>query len=83
MKLLNDPMIRKLIEVFDLEVPEQYILNIPEYELINNQIVIKKIELLDKDGKFIRFVNIKKVLPYLSKYYTVFGNRTTNTIKAN
>jgi uncharacterized ubiquitin-like protein YukD len=83
MKLLNDPMIRKLIEVFDLEVPEQYILRISEYELINNEIVIKKIQVLDKDGKFIRFVDIKKVLPYLSKYYTVFGNRTTNTIKAN
>jgi hypothetical protein len=83
MKLLNDPMIRKLIEVFDLEVPEQYILKISEYELINNEIVIKKIQVLDKDGKFVRFVDIKKVLPYLSKYYTVFGNRTTNTIKAN
>jgi len=83
MKLLNDPMIRKLIEVFDLEVPEQYILRISEYELINNEIVIKKIQVLDKDGKFVRFVDIKKVLPYLSKYYTVFGNRTTNTIKAN
>lgn len=83
MKLLNDPMIRKLIEVFDLETPDQYILNISDYELINNQIVIKKIELLDKDGKFVRFVDIKKVLPYLSKYYTIFGNRTTNTIKAN
>lgn len=83
MKLLNDPMIRKLIEVFDLETPDQYILNISDYELINNQIVIKKIEVLDKDGKFVRFVDIKKVLPYLSKYYTIFGNRTTNTIKAN
>jgi len=83
MKLLNDPMIRKLIEVFDLEVPEQYILKISEYELINNEILIKKIQVLDKDGKFVRFVDIKKVLPYLSKYYTVFGNRTTNTIKAN
>ena len=83
MKILNDPMIRKLIEVFDLEVPEQYILRISEYELINNEIVIKKIQVLDKDGKFVRFVDIKKVLPYLSKYYTVFGNRTTNTIKAN
>lgn len=83
MKLLNDPMIRKLIEVFDLETPDQYILNISDYQLINNQIVIKKIEVLDKDGKFVRFVDIKKVLPYLSKYYTIFGNRTTNTIKAN
>jgi hypothetical protein len=83
MKLLNDPMVRKLIEVFDLETPDQYILNISDYELINNQIVIKKIEVLDKDGKFVRFVDIKKVLPYLSKYYTIFGNRTTNTIKAN
>jgi hypothetical protein len=83
MKLLNDPMVRKLIEVFDLETPDQYILNISDYQLINNQIVIKKIEVLDKDGKFVRFVDIKKVLPYLSKYYTIFGNRTTNTIKAN
>lgn len=83
MKILNDPMILKLIETFDLNTPEESILKICDYEFINNKIVINKIEVLDKNGKILRFANLEKVMPYLSKYYTIFGDRTTNTIKVN
>lgn len=83
MKMLNDPMVLKLIETFDLKTPEESILKICDYEFINNKIVINKIEVLDKNGKILRFANLEKVMPYLSKYYTIFGDRTTNTIKVN
>jgi len=83
MKMLNDPMVMKLIETFDLKTPDECTLRICDYEFINNKILINKIQVLDKNGKILRFADLEKVVPYLSKYYTIFGDRTTNTIKVN
>jgi hypothetical protein len=83
MKILNDPMIAKLVETFDLETPEQLVLNVSNYEFIDGKIIINSIEVLDSNLKFIKFADLQKVTPHLNKYYTTFGNRTADTNKTN
>lgn len=83
MKILNDPMIRLLVDTFDLETPEQNILEICDYEYKDGAIVIKKIKVLDSDLNFIRFADLEKVTKYLSKYYCNFNDRATDTDEDN
>lgn len=83
MKILNDPMIAKLVETFDLETPEQLVLNVCDYEYVNGKIIINSIEVLDGNLKFIKFADLEKVMPHINKYYTTFGNRTADTNKTN
>jgi hypothetical protein len=44
------------------------------FEYINNEpkIIIDMIKLLDDNGKYIRFVKLKEVEPYLSQYPVTF-----------
>jgi len=83
MKMLNDPMILKLIETFDLEAPEQLVLNVCDYAYVDGKIIINSIQVLDSNLKFVKFADLEKVTPHLKKYYTTFGNRTADTIKTN
>ena len=83
MKLLNDPMVKLLIDKFDIETPPINVLEISKYELDGDCIKIKEIKVLDIDMNFVRFANINKVLPYLSSYYTVFNDRATDPVETN
>ena len=71
MNLPNNPNVQLLASTMGLDMPENY-LSISEYTFENGQIVINKIKLLDSKGKFIRFVDNKKVLDHLSKYVIKF-----------
>lgn len=83
MKMINDPMIKLLVDTFDLETPEQQVLEICDYEYNDGVIVIKKIKVLDSELNFVRFANLEKVTKYLSKYYCNFNDRTTDTGEDN
>ena len=83
MKMINDPMIKLLVDTFDLETPEQQVLEICEYEYKDGVIVIKKIKVLDSELNFVRFANLERVTNYLSKYYCNFNDRTTDTGEDN
>ena len=39
-----------------------------KYEMVNGNIQISMIKALDPEGKYIKFVKLDKVLPYLSKF---------------
>lgn len=71
MKLLDDKNVKTLIKVMDLDVPKAF-LEVSLYDFRDGKIEIKEIKVLDVRGKFIRFANIKKVLPYLSEYNVTF-----------
>lgn len=71
MKLLDDKNVKTLIKVMDLDVPKEF-LEVSRYDFRDGRIEIKEIKVLDVRGKFIRFANIKKVLPYLSEYNVTF-----------
>ncbi len=60
--------LNKFIKSFDLQ---QINLQISDYEVINNAIVIKEIKILDNEMQFVRFADINKVEPYL-KFSNVF-----------
>ena len=83
MKMINDPMIKLLVDTFDLETPDKQVLEICEYEYKDGVIVIKKIKVLDSELNFVRFANIEKVTKHLSKYYCNFNDRTTDTGEDN
>lgn len=83
MKMINDPMIKLLVDTFDLETPDQQVLEICDYEYSDGVIVIKKIKVLDSELNFVRFANLEKVTKYLSKYYCNFNDRTTDTGEDN
>ena len=74
MKMINDPMVKVLVDTFDLETPEQQVLEICDYEYKDGVILIKKIKVLDSELNFVRFANLEKVTKYLSKYYCNFND---------
>ena len=47
------------------------------FELINNEpkIIIEMIKALDKNGKYIKFVKLEKVIGYLSHYPITFKQK--------
>ena len=47
-------------------------LEVVRYEYDGENIVIKMIKLLDENGKYIKFVKLKEVTPYLSQYNVKF-----------
>ena len=83
MKIMNDPMINLLVEKFDLETPEQNILEISKYNYENGAIVIKEVKVLDSELNFVRFANLEKVTKHLSRYYCNFNDRAENTNEDN
>ena len=83
MKMINDLMVKLLVDTFDLETPEQQVLEICDYEYKDGVILIKKIKVLDSELNFVRFANLEKVTKYLSKYYCNFNDRTTDTVEDN
>lgn len=56
-----------LVEKMDLELPEYY-LEVDRYELDGNQIVIKSIKVLDKNGKYIKFAKNEKLIHHIHEY---------------
>lgn len=56
-----------LVEKMDLELPEYY-LEVARYELDGNQIVIKSIKVLDKNGKYIKFAKNEKLIHHIHEY---------------
>tara|TARA_R100001440_G_scaffold39562_2_gene59041 strand:- start:4474 stop:4665 length:192 start_codon:yes stop_codon:yes gene_type:complete len=47
-------------------------LQVVRYEYNGKDIVIKQIKALDEKGKYIKFVKLEKVMPYLSKMPITF-----------
>jgi hypothetical protein len=83
--MLDNPNIKLLIDVMDLQAPSEYNFVITDYEFIDGFIVIKKIKVLDIENKLIRFANLEKVMPNLSKYRVIFENNVgvKNSSKAD
>ena len=50
-------------------------LEITSYDWIDGNIVITKVKVLDKQGKYIKFAKLKEVEPYLSLYNVNFKNK--------
>lgn len=55
------------VEKWGLDMPEHYF-EIVDYELVNNEIVIKKVKALDRKGNFIRFAKLDKLVDVIHKY---------------
>ena len=51
-------------------------LEITSYDWIDGNIVITKVKVLDKQGKYIKFPKLDQVLPYLSRYPVVFKSKS-------
>lgn len=51
-------------------------LEIVRYEHNGKDIIINQIKALDKDGKYIKFVKLDKVMPYLSKMPVKFKDKS-------
>lgn len=83
LKVLNDPMIRLLVDTFDLETPEKSVLEISKYFFEDGVIKIKEVRVLDSELNFVRFADLGKVVNYLNKYYCNFNDRATDTNEDN
>jgi hypothetical protein len=83
--MMNDPNVRMLIDVMDLQSPSEYNFVITDYGIVDGMIVIKKIKVLDIENNFIRFADLTKVLPSLSKYRVIFesNDRVEDSDKTN
>ena len=55
-----------------LETMKDHKLEIVRYEYDGENIVIKMIKLLDENDKYVKFVKLKDVVPYLSKMNVKF-----------
>jgi hypothetical protein len=51
---------------------EVHSFEVVKYEVLNGNINISMIKALDKEGKYIKFVKLEKVLPYLSQFKVEF-----------
>lgn len=56
-----------LVDKMDLEFPEYY-LEVARYELDGNQIVIKSIKVLDKNGNYVKFAKNEKLIHHIHEY---------------
>ena len=83
MKLLNDPNVLLLCETFNLERPELITLQVSDYTYDEAGIKIKQVKVLDSNGNFIRFADIKSLGPHIHKYYITFGRRTESPNKTD
>jgi hypothetical protein len=72
-KLLADKNVKELISVMDLDAPPHITLNVCDYSLENGFIVINEIEVLDGDGKHLRFAELEKVIDHLGNYKVTFN----------
>ena len=83
--MMNNPNVRMLIDVMDLQSPSEYNFVITDYGIVDGMIVIKKIKVLDIENNFIRFADLTKVLPSLSKYRVIFEDnaRVEDSDKTN
>lgn len=70
--MLNDPNVKLLIDVMDLQKPSEYNFVVTKYQLIDGNIVIEEIKVFDIEMKFIKLADLSKVLPSLSKYRVTF-----------
>ena len=67
--MLENPMVKELIKQMDLDVPKPASFEIVGYEHVDGVgIVINKIKVLDKNGKYIKFAKLEQVTPYLHKF---------------
>lgn len=83
MKILNDPNVLLLCQQFDLERPEIVTLHVSKYTYDETGIKINEVKVLDSNGNFIKFADIKSLGPHIHKYYITFGRRTESTDKIN
>lgn len=83
--MMNDPNVRMLIDVMDLQSPSEYNFVVTDYGIVDGMIVIKKIKVLDIENNFIRFADLTKVLTSLSKYRVIFESnaRVEDSDKTN
>ena len=49
---------------------------ITSYDLVDGNIVITKVKVLSKKGKYIKFAKLDHVLPYLSRYPVAFKSKS-------
>jgi hypothetical protein len=54
----------KIEEIGSFEIVRYEVKNLPE----GPKIVVSQVKVLDKDGKYIKFAKLEKVLPFLSKF---------------
>jgi len=83
MKILNDPNVLLLCQQFDLERPEIITLHVSKYTYDETGIKINEVKVLDSNGNFIKFADIKSLGPHIHKYYITFGRRTESPDKTN
>jgi hypothetical protein len=73
MGILDDPNVKLLIEVMDLQKLTPTSLEITRYEFIKGTgIVINQVKVLDENGKYIKFAELEKVSDYLNKFPVKF-----------
>ncbi len=73
MDILDDPNVKLLIEIMDLQKPTPASLEITRYEFVKGTgIVINQVKVLDENGKYIKFAELEKVSDYLNKFPVKF-----------
>lgn len=76
--------VNELVNMFDLSIPKMYNILVDDYELDNGCIKIKSAKLLDDNMKFIRFVDLSKIIDHLTDCNVIFDNdRATDPSKTN
>lgn len=71
MNLPNDPNVKSLARVMDLDMPTNYLV-VSDYEFKDGVIVINKIKVFDSKGEFIKFANNKNAMNGLKKFPVAF-----------
>lgn len=69
--VLNNKNVQDLAESLDLDVPKEF-LEVTDYYYVDTAIIIEGMNVVDKDGKFKRKVNLNKVLTHLKNMHVKF-----------
>lgn len=77
--ILKNPMVKKLIETFDLQPPlrTEHTLNVLEYTFENGFIVIHEIELLDRNGNHVRNIEPDDEFSAMDQFIVTFRIKNT------
>lgn len=73
-KILQNPMVQKLIETFNLQPPlrTEHSLNVTEYTFENGFIVIHEMELLDKNGDHVKPIDPETAMAAMDQFIVTF-----------
>ena len=72
--VLQNKMVKQLMETFDLQPPlrTEHSLNVTEFTVENGFIVIHELELLDKNGKHVKTLDPENAGQFIDQFLVTF-----------